>query len=426
MRRKLLIAAAALVALLVAGAAAAYFTLKEDRPEGKLDTELAGVSLFQATDEVDVTETVETTTEEELEEPEEPPERCWPNFGGNPQRTLSLPDVDLGRPGKIVWRLYLKLPMEYGASFCDGVLYQNVGGFRGETVAIDAETGREIWRQKGPGPLASTPAIDGPRIIVSSHAGVVSAYRRTDGKLRWRLRTGGKVESSPVVVDGVAYFGTTTGRLFAVTSATGNVRWAYDTGGRINSSPSVTRDRVCVSTYAGSVLCVRKANGHELWTSFVERDALRLDSFYSSASSDGRRLFATTRSGKTVAFSLASGKQLWSFQMGGWGYATPVVADGFVYVSAFDGGVRALKAENGAKRWETFVPGRILGSGLAVGNLVFVSTLEKKTYGLDRRTGRVVWRTDRGKYNPGIATDRFYYFTLGGSVIKYAPRGGAS
>ena len=414
------------MALLVAGAAAAYFTLKEDRPEGKLDTELAGVSLFQATDEVDETETVETTTEEDPEEPEEAagallaqlrrePAANALRAGHRPRpagedRLAPLPETPHGVSGQLLRRRPLpehrRLP--------------------GETVAIDAETGRELWRQKGPGPIASTPAIDGPRILVSSHAGTVSAYRRTDGKLRWRLRTGGKVESSPVVVDGVAYFGTTTGRLFAVNSASGKVRWAYDTGGRINSSPSVTRDRVCVSTYAGSVLCVRKANGRELWTTFVERDAFRLDSFYSSASSDGRRLFATTRSGKTVAFSLATGKQLWSFQMGGWGYATPMVADGFVYVSAFDGGVRALKAENGAKRWETFVPGRILGSGLVVGNLVFVSTLEKKTYGLDRRTGRVVWRADRGKYNPGIATDRFYYFTLGGSVIKYAPRRGGS
>jgi outer membrane protein assembly factor BamB len=60
---------------------------------------------------------------------------------------------------------------------------------------------------------------------------------------------------------------------------------------------------------------------------------------------------------------------------------------------------------------------------LVVGNLVFASTLEKKTYALDRRTGRIVWRADRGKYVPGIATDRSYYFSLNASLIKYAPRG---
>lgn len=422
MRRKLLIGLGALVLLLVAGGAAAYFSLKQDRPEGRLDTELEGVSLFQDTGEVE--ETPETTTEEVVTEPEpdgEPPERCWLNFGENPRRTLALPAVDLRPPGRIVWRRYLGDVLEYPPSFCDGVLYQNLE--HGSTVAIDAETGRELWRRPNPGLTASAPAIDGPRVLVSSHGGTVTAFRRTDGKLLWRLRTGGKVESSPVVVDGIAYFGATTGRLFAVNSATGRVRWAYDTGGRINSSPSVAGDRVCISTYAGSVLCVRKANGQELWTSFVQRDALRLDSFYASPSTDGRRVFSLTRSGKAVAFSLSTGQRLWTFQMNGWGYATPAVADGFVYVAAFDGGIRALRAENGAKRWETFVPGRILGSLLVVGNLVFASTLEKKTYALDRRTGRIVWRADRGKYVPGIATDRSYYFSLNASLIKYAPRG---
>jgi outer membrane protein assembly factor BamB len=110
--------------------------------------------------------------------------------------------------------------------------------------------------------------------------------------------------------------------------------------------------------------------------------------------------------------------------MNGWGYGTPAIADGYVFVSAFDGGVRSLRAEDGQKRWETFVGGRILGSALVVGNLVFVSNLEKKTFALDRRTGKIVWRTDRGKYIPGIATNRFYYFSLNGSLVKYRPRPG--
>ena len=262
-------------------------------------------------------------------------------------------------------------------------------------------------------------------MLVSSHGGTVTAHRRSDGRILWRLRTGGKVESSPVVVDGIAYFGTTEGRLFAVNSATGNVRWAYDTGGRINSSPSVVGDHVCISTYAGSVLCVRNVNGRELWTTYIQRDALRAESFYASPSSDGLRLFTVSRSGKAVALSISSGKVLWTYQMSGWGYSTPAVSDGTVYVSAFDGGIRALRAADGRVRWQRFVPGRILGPALVVGDLVFFSTLERKSYGLDRRTGRIVWRTNRGRYVVGIATDRYYYFSLNGSLIKYRPRGGS-
>ncbi len=136
MRTKLLIALGVVIVLLLAGAAAAYFTLKPDRPEGQLDTELEGVSLFQDTEAVTETDTVETeeTTTEAVDE--EPPERCWLNFGENPRRTLALPDVNLGLPGKVVWRRYMHDVLEYPPSFCDGVLYQNLE--HGSTVAIDA------------------------------------------------------------------------------------------------------------------------------------------------------------------------------------------------------------------------------------------------------------------------------------------------
>ena len=90
MWKKLLIALAVVAVLLAAGAATAYFTLRAERPEGRLDTELAGVSLFQDTGVEDEPE-ITTTTEEEPEVEEEPPERCWPNYGGDPRRSLAIP-----------------------------------------------------------------------------------------------------------------------------------------------------------------------------------------------------------------------------------------------------------------------------------------------------------------------------------------------
>ena len=149
-----------------------------------------------------------------------------------------------------------------------------------------------------------------------------------------------------------------------------------------------------------------------------------MESFYASPSSDGRRLFTVARTGKVVALSAWTGKVLWTYHMGDLAYSTPALADGMVYVSAFDGGVRALRASNGSVKWTRFVPGRILAPALVVGDLVFVSTLEQKTYGLRRSNGKIVWRLNRGKYSPGIATDRRYYFSLNGSLIAYRGRNG--
>ena len=186
------------------------------------------------------------------------------------------------------------------------------------------------------------------------------------------------------------------------------MRWAYQTGGRINASPSVVGDRVCISTYAGSIVCVRKANGQELWTTFIERDAFRLESFYASPSSDGRRLFTTARSGKVVALSISSGKVLWTFNMNSLAYATPAVAEGTIYVER----LRRRRARSAGRGRPPALehrscPGGSWSGALVVGDLVFVSSLDNKTFGLRAATAAAsCGATNRGRYAPGIATER--------------------
>ena len=192
MRTKLLLAALA-VALLVVGAGAAYILVGRNPPEGKLDTVVAGVSLVTPTggvsDTVVTTAPAETTLPTETETETEPATTstpsegpCWLEFGGDPQRSLSRPDLDLGIPAKKpVWVRGMGSYMEYPPSFCDGTLYVNT--FGGRTAALDAETGRILWSRQDSGRKPSTPAIAGDRLIVSSVDGSVTALNRDNGRV---------------------------------------------------------------------------------------------------------------------------------------------------------------------------------------------------------------------------------------------------
>ena len=397
------------------GLAIAVYLVTPNETEGALDTDLSGVTVTEAT----IPPTLEP---EPVPEPEPASDRlCWRSFGGDPQRSLSRSAFDLGIPARrIVWTRGLKGYIEYPPSYCEGTLYVNT--FEGATFAIDAEAGTVRWRRNIGGEKPSTPAIDGPRIIVSSKDGAVRALSRSQGRVLWEVQTGGKVESSPVVVDGLAYFGSTDGRLFAVRSETGRVRWAYDTGGRINSSPSVYGRRVCISTYAGSVFCLNKDTGARLWSTYVSRDTFRNESFYATASTDGQRLYTVSRSGTVVALDARNGEVVWTSQVGGYGYTTPAIADGLVFVGGFDGKLRALRATSGREVWQTQGNGRILGAPVVVGNLVFFSVLEKRTYAARISDGKIVWRLRMGRYSPGIATERTYYFSLNGRLIAVRGR----
>jgi outer membrane protein assembly factor BamB len=417
MRRRLLLILAAVV-LLVLGTGIAVL-LTRHPPGGTLETNVTDVTVV----------TPSTTAPQTTPKPPKPPQtepvdrRCWKMFGGGPRRTLARPGIDLGIPKrKPMWARGLKGYIEYPASYCDGVLYVNT--FKGDTWAIEAATGKVLWRKLSDAPKPSTPAIAGDKLIVSSKDGTVTALTRKSGKVIWQLQTNAKVESSAAIAGDTAYFGATDGRLFAVDVDTGHVRWAFDTGGRINASPSLAEGRVCITTYAGSIFCLRQRNGEKLWSTYVKRDAFRYESFYASASTDGRRLYTIARSGKIVALNATTGNVIWTDSVNSLGYSTPAVGTDRIFVGDFNGGLRAYRKTDGRLLWRAHVGGRILGPPVVVGDLVFFSTLETETYAARASDGKIVWHYGLGKYSPGIATERAYYFSLNGMLVAFRGKDG--
>jgi outer membrane protein assembly factor BamB len=414
MRRKIILAVLG-VFLLAAGAAGAYILRLNDTPEGSLDTDLSDITVRTADPSTDTLDEP-VTTNQEPGKPEPRPERCWTEFGGNPQRTLYQP-VDLGRPlRKPRWSRGVGGLMEYGPSFCDGKIYVNTQT-TGLTIAFDAKTGRRLWTRRG-GAKASTPAIVGPRLVVTSQDGTVQGMNRANGKILWEIKTGARVESSPVAMEDIVYFGATDGRLFAVNARSGAVRWAYDTGGRINSSPSIWGDRICISTYAGSIFCLRRTNGSKLWSTYVKRNVVSYESFYSSPSTDGRRLYTIARSGKLVALDARSGRVAWTHQLPALGYATPAIAHGRLFLGTRAGGFYALDASSGRMMWSRSMGGAVAGSALVVGDLVFASTVGR-TVAMRVGTGETVWRFPAGHFVPGIATDKMFYLSMSGLLVAF-------
>jgi eukaryotic-like serine/threonine-protein kinase len=413
LRRRILLGLA-ILGLLVAGAGVAVYFKARERPSGKLDTQLKGVS-------------VESGSTGPIKEPKKKKKghhlvddkRCWLNFGGNPQRTLSRPSIDIGLPYRRFWSVGLGSYIEYPPSYCGGILYVNT--FAGKTVALNSHNGQLIWQRRG-GRKPSTPAIAGPRLIVSSHDGYVTAYNRFNGQRLWRLKIAAKVESSPLAVGRLVYFGATDGRLFCVYVRTGHIKWAYNTGGRINSSPSILGNSVFVTTYRGSIWRLNRDNGRKIWSRYLSRDFVRYESFYASASTDGKRLFTISRSGGVYALSTSDGHVIWRSTVHSWGYSTPAVAHGRVFFGGFDGRVRALRAATGQVIWSRRLGGRFLGPAFVAGKYVFVSNLERNTYALRAADGKVMWHLDIGKYSPGIVTDRHYFFTLNGIVQAWHGR----
>lgn len=108
-----------------------------------------------------------------------------------------------------------------------GVVYD--GSSDGHFVqAVEAATGRELWRADTENIEWASPAVAGGSVFVGDASGWMYAFDRGTGALQWRYRAGDRVMSSAVVVGDLVVFGSDDGGVYALrTSETPTRRVVY-------------------------------------------------------------------------------------------------------------------------------------------------------------------------------------------------------
>ncbi len=127
------------------------------------------------------------------------------------------------------------------------------------------------------------------------------------------------------------------------------------------------------------------------------------------------------RNGATPASGPTSASLMWSYTTGGVVYASPVVADGFVFIPSYDGKLYALDEYTGSLIW-SFTTGSNIVATPAVGNgIVYLSSKDFTVYALDENTGSMLWRISNVApvvSSPVLKDGKLFYGTL------YSPSAG--
>jgi len=176
-----------------------------------------------------------------------------------------------------------------------GVVYQFARQGEEEVLlALDAATGRELWRagavpapyelnpaarDHGKGPK-STPVVADGRVYTLGIAGLLSAHDARTGRLVWRKEFSKQFPAtsplygtamSPVVLGDllIAHVGGHDGgALTAFNAATGAVKWSYDADGPAYSSPVILAaggERQVVTFTQKELAAVSASTGQLLW-----------------------------------------------------------------------------------------------------------------------------------------------------------------
>jgi len=128
-----------------------------------------------------------------------------------------------------------------------------VGTFSGGVVAVDLESGAELW-QTGEPSRAHPPAVaDGTAYVTARRwdaaddaTGVITALDVESGETEWEVGLDAEPTAPPAVRDGVVYAGTNRGRVHAVDAAEGERRWRETVGDWVTRGPTAAEDGIYV------------------------------------------------------------------------------------------------------------------------------------------------------------------------------------
>jgi len=246
-------------------------------------------------------------------------------------------------------------------------------------LALDAASGKELWRDAYPvpavtGPAArdhsgprGSPAVANGRVVTIGVTGIVSCLDAATGKLQWRkddhpgayptFYTG----TSPLLADGMAIVqigAPASGGIVAYDLRSGEPRWKWTGDGPGYASPIVATfagTRQIVTLTDKKIVGVALSDGRLLWEVSYPVQGMGYNAataiidgqkFYVSGQRRGTKAFQVEKQGDTFA-----AKELWSNAQLGVQFNTPVLKNGYLYGLSDNGMYFCINAVTGETAW---------------------------------------------------------------------------
>jgi outer membrane protein assembly factor BamB len=358
----------------------------------------------------------------------------WAQYGyQRDRRRYIATDPSVAPPFRLRWSFDANVLLEFPPIIVGDRLF--FVGNDGVVEALNRKTGKRVWKRDMGYLAASSPGYGDKKIVVTilergrGTAGRVAALWAKTGKVSWSKPLPSRTESSPIVVDRHVYFGTENGEVYSMRLGDGSVQWKFRAGGAVKGGLALSDGKLYFGTYGGHVYAISQRGGKQVWhvgTSGANF-GLSAGNFYSTPAVAYGRVYIGNTDGNMYSFSQESGKLAWRRGTGSYVYASPAVAQvpggkPTVYFGSYDGTFYALDARSGATRWTFRDGGKISGAATVVGSIVYYSNWGKRnTTALGARTGRRIWTSGRGAFNPVVSDGQEIYLTGFSTVGAFEP-----
>ena len=303
-------------------------------------------------------------------------------FVANAKGTVAALDADTGRD---VWRVSVGGELGAGVG-ADG---QSAAVITRDNELVNLRDGREQWRVRLPARSFTAPLVAGGRVFVLMADRSVGAYDGSTGARLWiQSRPGEPLvlgEGGVLLVVGNTLVAGLCARLTGLDPSNGNVQWqallASSRGTNeverlVDLVGTVSREggSVCARAFSAAVGCVDTERGTVAWSKPAKGST--------GLSGDATRVFGTESDGTVQAWQRANGEAAWRVDRFKFRELTAPLAVGrVVVVGDNEGNVHVLSREDGSDMARFATDGSaILGAPVLAGQVLIVQTQKGGVY----------------------------------------------
>lgn len=229
-------------------------------------------------------------------------------------------------------------------------------------------------------------------------------------------------KSAPVIDDRRLYFGSDSGNFWAVNQADGTVDWTHKVGfhakGKyIFSSPAIFKDIVYFGAYDGNFYALDKETGKPRWI-FMEADWVGSSPCVAEDLNTvfvGLEFGLWKKQGGIAALDASTGAKKWESTMPGLTHSSPAYSQksGVVVCGCNDFSVYGFNAKTGENIWTFKTEGEVKESFAFDEKRGFVvfGSFDSNIYVLETKTGKLVYKIKTGEaiYSTPLVRDSLVY-----------------
>ena len=250
-------------------------------------------------------------------------------FVGGPDRFVRAIDA---ATGKEVWRFETSGQVSGAPTVHKGRVFFGQQGGNDDLHCVNESDGAPLWTAQ-PGWVWTTSTPHDGRLFTGTVDGNIFALSTEDGRTLWKRPTNGGIYPSPAISEGHVYTGSWDGHYFALDEATGRTDWAYakegvdySRGGGPDSAAAILwKGHLLGRIVPNTLVALDQLTGQEKWRfSDPTRPKMGMNA---TASASGNKVFISTTvdhdgmpcGGRLFCLDDATGKLLWHYTgAGGW------------------------------------------------------------------------------------------------------------